>query len=73
MKAKNTYDLLIQRAEELAKERDLAEQALFKTKEYHGINHTIHQVNYYQMELAIIDRLEAELDWLISQSNSLEE
>lgn len=73
MKAKNTYDLLIQRAEELAKERDLVEQALFKVKEHHGINHTINHVNYYQMELIIIDRLEVELDWLISQSNSLEE
>jgi len=39
----------------------------------HGINRMVSHVSFYQMELAIIDRIEVELDWLISQSNSLEE
>lgn len=70
---KNTHELLLERSEEVSKERELAETALYKAEMYACGPYQTHDVAYYQLEIAIIDRLQAELDWLIEQSRHLQE
>jgi len=76
MKLKNTYELLTQRAQELEKELFLAELALRKVEEYSGVSSDSNAPNwhiaYYQTEIAIIERLQVEFDWLIEQTRYLE-
>ena len=76
MKPKNTYELLIERAQELEKELFLAELALRKVEEYPKISGDSNAPNwhiaYYQTEIAIIERLQVELNWLIEQARYVE-
>ena len=73
MKPKSIYDLLLEREQQLAKERDLAEISLAKIEEHPLVNNAISHISYYQSELAIIERLQVELDWFIEQAKCLEE
>ena len=76
MKPKNTYELLTQRAQELERELFLAELSLRKAEEYPGVSSDSNAPNwhiaYYQTEIAIIERLQMEFDWLVEQARYLE-
>jgi len=73
MKANKVYDLLTNRAQELGKELYLAELALHKVEEYPRLSQVPNRhIAYYQTEIAIIERLQNELDWLIEQARYLE-
>ena len=76
MKPKNVYSLLTNRAQELERELFLVELALRKVEEYPYLgvssNASNQHIAYYQTEIAIIERLQVELEWLIEQARYLE-